>query len=51
MINQLIIILTDPQQKQLIKKMEAANMDDDHACMQNHINDWLKDDSERLDEK
>ena len=42
MIHELIIILTDPQQKELERKAEAAGNDNDHDHMQQHINEWLK---------
>ena len=48
MINELIIILSDKQQKELIARTEAAGMDDDLAFLQLHLNDWLND-SNRLE--
>ena len=53
MINELIIILTDQQQAELIKRMKAdnefldENVDDDMWYLQNHINIWLKLDRDR----
>ena len=41
-IHELIIILTDPQQKELERKAEAAGNDNAHDHMQQHINEWLK---------
>ena len=41
-IHELIIILTDPQQKELERKAKAAGNDNDHDHMQQHINEWLK---------
>lgn len=45
MINQLIIILTDKQQAELIKRAEKAGYDDDLEYLQIHLSDWLKDNS------
>ena len=49
MINQLIIILTDKQQAELIKRAEAENYDDDLEYLQLHLNDWLKETKEMPD--
>jgi len=48
MVNELIILLTDKQQAELIKRSEAAGVDDDHNFFQMHVNSWL-DDSNRLE--
>jgi len=47
-IRELIIILSEQQEKELIKRAEAAGIDDDLAHLQSHISDWLRDDSARL---
>ena len=41
-IHELIIILTDPQQKELEKKSKAAGNDNDHDHLHQHIANWLK---------
>lgn len=41
MINELIILLSDKQQAELIRKAKEANMDDDLAYLQLHLNEWL----------
>lgn len=43
MINELIILLSDKQQKELIKRAKAAGYDDDLAYLQLHLNEWLSD--------
>jgi len=48
MINELIIILSDKQQAELIKRAEAAGYDDDLAFLQLHLDGWLND-SNRLE--
>lgn len=47
MINELIIILSDKQQAELIKRSLAADNDDDHNYLQSHINEWLKPERDR----
>ena len=41
-IHELIIILTDPQQKELERKAKAAGNDNDHDHLHQYINEWLK---------
>lgn len=48
MINEYINILTDKQTKELIRRSELAGNDDDHNFLQSHLNEWLNDDSKRL---
>ena len=48
MVNELIILLTDKQQAELIKRSEAEGVDDDLAFLQSHLNKWLND-SNRLE--
>ncbi len=43
MINELIILLSDKQQQELIKRANQANYEDDLEYLQLHLNEWLKD--------
>ena len=43
MINELIIVLSDKQQAELIKRSEAAGYDDDLEFLQRHLDLWLGD--------
>lgn len=45
MINELIILLSDKQQAELIKRAEKAGYDDDLAYLQLHLDKWLKSNS------
>lgn len=44
MINELIILLSDKQQKELIKRAEKAGYDDDLQYLQLRLNEWLNSD-------
>lgn len=46
MINELIILLSDKQQQELIKRANQASYEDDLAYLQEHISEWLKNDDE-----
>lgn len=48
MINELIIVLSEKQQKELISRATKAGYDDDLEYLQKHIFDWLSD-SNRLE--
>lgn len=43
MINELIIVLSDKQQQELIKRANQASYDDDLEYLQKHIFEWLND--------
>lgn len=51
MINELIILLTDKQQAELLKRSEAAGSICDLDYLQSHLNEWLQDDSKRMEHK
>jgi len=42
LITEYILVLTDKQSKELIKRSEAANVDDELQYLQEHIFNWLK---------
>ena len=41
-INELFVLLSDKQQKELCKRAELAGYDDDLAFLQLNINQWLE---------
>lgn len=47
MVNELIILLSDQQQAELIKKAQAVGEDDDLRYLQLHISDWLSGSDEK----
>jgi len=45
MLREYIIILSDKQDKILVKRANDAGYDDDMIYLQEHINNWLNDDT------
>jgi hypothetical protein len=46
MVNELIILLSDQQQQELIKRANQANYDDDLSYLQLQLNNWLENESD-----